>query len=238
MAHRVLVIEDNHDIAELVKLHLTDCSCTVQLAFDGTDGLNAAGKNSYDLIILDLMLPGIDGIEVCRRLRAGANYTPILMLTSRSTELTRLLGPSVGADDYLAKPFSVTELLACVKTILRKTGKRAATNVKAATKNVYAGNLAIDVKMRSVKLNGAPIDLTAKEFDLLLHLAQNPGHVYTRKELLDTIWSRVEGENEHGVNLHIGRLRAKIERHPEKPELIQTIRGAGYKFSELVAVKK
>jgi len=231
MSYRVLVVEDQREIANLVKLHLHDIDCQVKLAFDGTAGLADAEANHYDLIILDLMLPGESGLEICRRLRARADYTPILMLTSRASELDRVLGLEMGADDYLTKPFSVLELLARVKAIFRRV-KAVSAGTMAAASIVQSEDLIIDVPKRLVTLKGTAIDLTAKEFDLLLHLAQNPGRVYTRDQLLDFVWGYNHSGYEHTVNSHINRLRSKIETDPGNPVYVRTVWGVGYKFSE------
>ena len=230
----VLVIEDQQDIANLVRVHLKDNDCQVKLAFDGISGLAEAEAKSYDLIILDLMLPGLGGLEICRNLRAKANYTPILMLTSKSSELDRVLGLEMGADDYLTKPFSIMELMARVKAIFRRVDAIAARTTKAQQLLVH-GELGIDVERRQATLRGATIELTAKEFDLLLHLAQNPGRVYTRAQLLDQVWGYSHSGYEHTVNSHMNRLRAKIEADPAQPEYVLTVWGVGYKFAERAA---
>jgi DNA-binding response OmpR family regulator len=227
----VLVIEDQKDIAKLVGMHLKDNDCQVKLVHDGGSGLAEAEAKNYDLIILDLMLPGMDGLEICRRLRGRANYTPILMLTSKSSELDRVLGLEMGADDYLTKPFSVMELIARVKAIFRRVDAIASREVKARQQLEY-GELAIDVERRAVSLRGAAIDLTAKEFDLLLHLAQNPGRVYTRTQLLDQVWGYSHSGYEHTVNSHMNRLRAKLETDPANPRYVLTVWGVGYKFND------
>lgn len=227
----VLVIEDQKDIAKLVGMHLKDNDCQVKLVHDGPGGLAEAEAKNYDLIILDLMLPGMDGLEICRRLRGKANYTPILMLTSKSSELDRVLGLEMGADDYLTKPFSVLELTARVKAIFRRVDAIASREVKARQQLEF-GELAIDVERRAVTLRGGAIDLTAKEFDLLLHLALNPGRVYTRTQLLDQVWGYSHSGYEHTVNSHMNRLRAKIEADPANPRYVLTVWGVGYKFAE------
>jgi DNA-binding response OmpR family regulator len=228
----ILVVEDDLDIAQLVQLHLKELNCTVNLALDGVAGLAEADSKRYDLIILDLMLPGMDGLEVCRRLRSKTNYTPILMLTSKSTELDRVLGLEMGADDYLTKPFSIMELVARVKAIFRRVDGLSSTNQQNMLKPIAAGDLAIDPDKRTVTLQGADVELTAKEFDLLFYFAQNPGRVYSRAQLLDQVWGYTHSGYEHTVNSHINRLRAKIEKNPNQPEFIQTVWGVGYKFSE------
>jgi len=237
MTHNVLVIEDQEDIAELVKLHLKDIDCRVKLTFDGVIGLGEAQSKSYDLIILDLMLPGIDGLEICKRLRAKSNYTPILMLTSKSSELDRVLGLELGADDYLTKPFSVMELTARVKAIFRRVSA-IATGGTNSTARIQVGELTIDVERRSVTLRGSDVDLTAKEFELLLHLAQNPGRVYSREQLLDFVWGYNHSGYEHTVNSHINRLRAKVEADPANPVYVLTVCGVGYKFVDPATMRK
>ena len=238
MGRNVLVIEDDLDIAQLLKIHLAELSCAVKLAMDGVVGLAQAEANQYDLIILDIMLPGMDGLEVCRRLRAKTNYTPILMLTSKSTELDRVLGLEMGADDYLTKPFSIMELVARVKAIFRRVDNLSTTSPGIGVKTIEAAGLKIDAEKRTVTLSGEVVDLTAKEFDLLLHFAQNPGRVYSRAQLLDRVWGYSHSGYEHTVNSHINRLRAKIEKNPNEPLFIQTVWGVGYKFADDLINKK
>lgn len=232
MPRRILVIEDDQDIANLVKLHLKDAGYEVSLAHNGSDGLDQALSKLYDLIILDLMLPGVDGLEICRRVRATSAYTPTLMLTSRSSELDRVLGLEVGADDYLTKPFSIRELLARVKALFRRVEALQSTASKESQKVIQAGDLVVDVEKRKVTLRGNPVPLTAKEFDLLLHFANHPGRVYTRMELLNLVWGYGFDGYEHTVNSHINRLRAKIEDNPARPSYILSVRGIGYQFSD------
>jgi DNA-binding response OmpR family regulator len=231
MTHKVLVVEDHREIADLIRLHLNDIGCRPKLAFDGLAALADASANNYDLIILDLMLPGEDGLEICRRLRARSDYTPILMLTARTSELDRVLGLELGADDYLTKPFSILELQARVKAIFRRV-KAVANGGMNSNSVVRAGCMVIDADKRSVTLSGHAVDLTAKEFDLLLHLAQNPGRAYTRQQLLDFVWGYNHTGYQHTVNSHINRLRGKIETDPVNPLYIRTVWGVGYKFSE------
>jgi DNA-binding response OmpR family regulator len=231
MTYKVLVVEDHREIADLVRLHLNDIGCKAKLAFDGLAALADASANNYDLIILDLMLPGEGGLEICRRLRARSDYTPILMLTARTSELDRVLGLELGADDYLTKPFSILELQARVKAIFRRV-KAVANGGMNSNSVVRAGCMVIDADKRSVTLSGHAVDLTAREFDLLLHLAQNPGRAYTRQQLLDFVWGYNHTGYQHTVNSHINRLRGKIEADPVKPLYIRTVWGVGYKFSE------
>jgi DNA-binding response OmpR family regulator len=230
--HRVLVIEDENDISQLIRLHLQDIGCEVKQAFDGIVGLAEAEAQPYDLIILDLMLPGMDGLEVCRRLRSRARYTPILMLTSKSSELDRVLGLEMGADDYLTKPFSVMELTARAKAIFRRVGMLGTQAPEQDGRRIAARELAIDIERHSVTVRGQSVDLTAKEFDLLAWFARHPGRVYSREQLLDQVWGYQHSGYDHTVNSHINRLRAKIERDPQNPEYILTVWGVGYKFSE------
>jgi DNA-binding response OmpR family regulator len=229
---RVLVIEDDRDIAELVRLHLADLGCEVHLADDGAAGLARAQAQAFDLVILDLMLPGLDGLEICKRLRAGADYLPILMTTSKASELDRVLGLELGADDYLTKPFSVGELMARVKALFRRVDAMAASAAKPPPATLRAGELAIDLDRRVVTLAGRPVELTAKEFDLLAHFAAHPGRVFNRAQLLDKVWGYSNIGYEHTVNSHINRLRAKIEQDPAKPRYILTVWSVGYKFVE------
>ncbi len=232
MSYKVLIIEDEREIADLVRQHLNDIDCRSKLVFDGPTGLAAATSNHYDLVVLDIMLPGESGLEICRRLRAGPDYTPILMLTSRASELDRVLGLEIGADDYLTKPFSVRELQARVKAILRRV---KAMSEGGASSNcvIRCGDMLIDADRRSVTIKGRDVELTTKEFDLLLHLARNPGRVYTREQLLDFIWGYNHSGYAHTVNSHINRLRSKIEPDPAAPLFVKTVWGVGYKFSEI-----
>lgn len=233
MSRSVLVIEDQQEIANLIKLHLKDLPCQVKLAFDGVTGLAEAEAKRYDLIILDLMLPGMDGLEICRRLRGKANYTPILMLTAKTSELDRVLGLELGADDYLTKPFSLPELMARVKAIFRRVDAMAQTG-PAAGGTIELAGLKLDTAKHSVTIEGKAVELTSKEFDLLLHFARNPGRVYTRAQLLDMVWGYGHAGYEHTVNCHINRLRAKIGDDYSRPRYILTVWGVGYKFAEAV----
>ncbi len=234
MTRKILVVEDNPDIAKLVSLHLKDLGCEVALAADGLLGLAQARARRYDLIILDLMLPGMDGLELCRRLRGETDYTPILMLTAKSSEVDRVVGLEIGADDYLTKPFSISELLARVKAIFRRVDALGAGRSQAP-KRLNLGAMAIDVEKRTVTVAGQTVDLTAKEFDLLLQFAEHPGRVYSRQQLLDLVWGSGHMGYEHTVNSHINRLRGKIEDNPAEPEYVLTVWGVGYKFNDRLA---
>ena len=230
---KVLVIEDNPDISKLVAMHLQDMGTRVDTVFNGNDGFKCANNEHYDLVILDLMLPGLDGIEICKRLRKKEIYTPILMLTAKSTELDRVLGLEIGADEYLTKPFSVRELLARVKAIFRRVDAlQEPGTVTEKHKPLSFGELQIDANKRNVELNKQSVELTAKEFDLLWHFAQHPGQVFNRTQLLDSVWGYGHDGYEHTVNSHINRLRAKIEINPSDPQYILTVWGVGYKFAD------
>jgi len=190
-----------------------------------------ATSDNWSLVVLDLRLPGPDGLEICRAIRKSRPYQPILMLTSRSAELDRVLGLETGADDYLTKPFSVLELVARVRAIFRRVENVQALS-EAPSDPIRVGRLAIDPTRREVHLGDRAVDLTAREFDLQQHFALNPGRVFSRAELLDKVWGYGHEGYEHTVNSHINRLRAKIEQDPSKPELIVTVWGVGYKLAQ------
>ena len=230
MPRKILIIEDNQDLARLLEIHLRDLSHEVDLAFDGHGGLAKAESGTYDLVILDLMLPGPDGLEICRRIRNRPVYTPILMLTSKSSETDRVVGLEMGADDYVTKPFSVRELMARVKAIFRRTDSLKSGQSGRGSSPLSVKDLSIDPERRRVTLEGEDIDLTAKEFDLLYHFALHPGIVFTRSQLLDQVWGYGHDGYEHTVNSHINRLRAKIEQDPASPRYVLTVWGVGYKF--------
>ena len=232
MPKKILIIEDNRDLARLLETHLRDLSFQVDLSFDGPAGLAKAQTDNYDLIILDLMLPGLDGMEICRRLRRQSIYVPILMLTAKSSEVDRVVGLEIGADDYVTKPFSIPELLARVKAILRRVEELSEGAREVVPDIIQAGDLVIEPAGRKATLKDHTLDLTAKEFDLLLHFAGNPGKVYTRSQLLDMVWGYGHDGYEHTVNSHINRLRAKIEKDSAHPDYILTVWGVGYKFAE------
>jgi len=226
---RILVIEDDPDISHLLEINLRDSAFRVDVVNNGVEGLQRASNLVYQLIVLDLMLPGLDGLEICKRLRGQAITVPILMLTAKTSEFDRVLGLELGADDYLTKPFSVMELQARVKAILRRvdiSSRSAATD----DETIASASLLIDVGGRNVSINGRAVELTAKEFDLLIHFANNPDRVFRRAELLDSVWGYGHDGYEHTVNSHINRLRAKIENDPTHPELIVTVWGVGYKM--------
>jgi len=236
MGAEILVAEDQADIRDLIALNLRQAGYAVTPVADGRAALDNQLERAADLLILDLMMPGLDGLEVCKALRAKGTATPILMLTAKSTELDRVLGLELGADDYLTKPFSMAELLARVKALLRRAELlRQAQKSQAqgtGTASLRNGEVEIQPARREVKVRGQAVELTALEFDLLLYFAQHPGHVFARAQLLDAVWGYSHEGYEHTVTTHINRLRAKLESDPMRPQLILTVRGAGYKMRD------
>jgi len=230
MFKRILVIEDDSDIAHLIQVHLKEVGCDVTVEPEGDKGLALALSGGFDLIILDLTLPGIDGLDVCKRLREQPDYMPLLMLTARSSEVDRVLGLEIGADDYLTKPFSLRELVARVKALFRRVEAFKGGDLKERAKVISAGGLTIETDKRKVTVDGREVDLTAREFDLLVQFASNPGRVYTRSQLLDLVWGYGHDGYEHTVNSHINRLRRKVEEDPARPRYVLTVWGVGYKF--------
>jgi two-component system, OmpR family, response regulator len=226
---RVLLIEDDADIAEIVALHLRDEGYTVEHARDGTMGMRLLERQSWDALVLDLMLPGMDGLEVCRRARAMERYTPIIITSARGSEMHRVLGLEIGADDYLAKPFSVLELVARLRALLRRVD--AFAHAPSAASIVRVRDLEVRSLEREVKVAGELVDLTPREFDLLWFFINNAGKVFSRSELLDHVWGHRHSGYEHTVNTHINRIRAKIEIDPAKPRRILTVWGRGYKLA-------
>ena len=230
----ILVAEDQTDIRDLLVMNLRGAGYDVDAVADGDAALASQAERASDLLVLDLMMPGLDGLEVCKALRARGRSTPILMLTAKSTELDRVLGLELGADDYLTKPFSLAELLARVKALLRRADllRAAQANPGGEVRTVRNGDLEIHPAKRQVRFRGQVIDFTALEFDLLLHFASHPGHVFSRSQLLDAVWGYSHDGYEHTVTTHINRLRGKLEGDPMRPELILTVRGAGYKMRD------
>ncbi len=238
-ARRILVAEDQRDLARLIGLHLEDLGCSVELCADGREALDRAlTRGPWSLLLLDIQLPGVDGLEICRRVRQSEAYTPILMLTARAGEYDRVLGLDTGADDYLTKPFSVVELAARVKAILRRVQHLASRHADAAAPRLRIlrrGDLELDVDRRVARRAGAPVELTPREFDLLAHLMMHPTAVFTRAQLLDRVWGTTHDAFEHTVNSHINRLRAKLEPEPDAPCYVVTVWGRGYRLGELDA---
>lgn len=233
MSETILIIDDDRDIADVVAVNLRDLGFRTERAADGRTGLAKALSGEHALVILDLMLPELDGLSVCRRIREKNPYTPILILTARSEEVDRILGLELGADEYMGKPFSVRELMARVKALLRRvhTDREAAGGKKPAGK-VQVGELAIDFEKRKVTLAGRTLELTVKEFDLLALFARNPGRTYSRTDLLNLVWGYQYDGYDHTVNSHINRLRSKLEEDPGQPRFLKTVWGIGYRFAE------
>lgn len=226
-------MEDDADIANLISVNLRDINCQTDIAINGLDGLRNATSQTYDVIILDIMLPRLDGIEVCRRIRQQGVTTPILMLTSRTEEIDKVLALDLGADDYITKPFSIRELLSRVKARIRRFNpeKEPGFAGNQAVRYVH-GALSLELGTRRVTLENTTIELTAKEFDLLSLFMKHPGRTYSRTELLDLVWGYSYQGYEHTVNSHINRLRMKIEQDAADPKFILTVWAVGYKFTD------
>ena len=233
---RILIAEDQTDIRDLLALNLRGAGYEVAEAVDGSEALAAHSQRPADLLVLDLMMPRLDGLDVCKALRARGSTTPILMLTAKSTELDRVLGLELGADDYLTKPFSVAELLARVTALLRRAELvRAASAPDAAQADAVIANGEVEIQpaKRQVRLRGVAVEFTALEFDLLLYFARHPGRVFSRGQLLNAVWGYSHDGYEHTVTTHINRVRAKLEADPLRPEIILTVRGAGYRMRDI-----
>jgi two-component system, OmpR family, alkaline phosphatase synthesis response regulator PhoP len=233
MKKKVLIIEDDPDIADLLEIHLNDLDLELERTEDGETGLEKALHNDYEMVVLDLMLPKLNGLEVCKGIREKKKYLPILMLTAKSEEFDKVLGLELGADDYITKPFSIRELVARIKSILRRVSAiRDISASESVKEELIFGPLNINLQKRKVTIEKNTIELTMKEFDLLALFASNPGRAYTRENLLNIIWGYQFAGYEHTVNSHINRLRAKIEQDPSQPVFIKTVWGIGYKFAE------
>ncbi|MCT4589728.1 MAG: response regulator transcription factor [Carboxylicivirga sp.] len=228
---KALIVEDNRDISDLVALHLRDLGMDVRQHLEGYPALDDLFKNSYDLIILDLMLPDIEGMEICRRIRMEKIKTPVIILTSKNDEIDKVLGLETGADDYITKPFSVREFTARVKAIMRRIEDRGKNDIESGSL-IDMGQLRIEPESRKVTLDGQRIELTPKEFDLLYLLASKAGFIFSREKLLNLIWGYQFDGYEHTVNSHINRLRSKLEKDPAEPEYILTSWGVGYYFND------
>jgi len=226
---RILLVEDDASIADVLAMHLRDEHYEVVHSADGAEGLRLLEQGGWDALVLDLMLPGVDGLEICRRARAMTRYTPIIITSARSSEVHRILGLELGADDYLAKPFSVLELLARVKALLRRV-EAMARDVRADGGRLELAGLSIDPLAREAAVDGKRLDLTPREFDLLYFFARHPGKVFSRMDLLDAVWGYQHEGYEHTVNTHINRLRTKIEADPAQPRRILTVWRRGYRF--------
>ena len=231
----ILVVEDDQDIADLITLNLEEIGLTVEHCLSGEIALEKLANNQYDLVMLDVMLPGMSGLDVCRQLREQKPEQVILMVTSRNSEIDRVLGLELGADDYMTKPFSVRELQARVRSQLRRVhllSKISQQQLEKQSPEQYLvlGTLQIDNIAHRASLNGKTVDLTSTEFDLLFYLASHPDQVFSREQLLSSVWGYHHSGYEHTVNSHINRLRNKVERDATKPEIVQTVWGVGYKL--------
>ena len=230
---KVLIIEDDIEIVHLLEIHLKDLHCEVFYEQRGDHGFSRAQNHDLDLIILDIMLPEMDGVEICQKLRAKTVETPIIMLTSKSEEIDKVLGLEIGADDYLTKPFSVREFIARVKAIFRrqKIGSHLQEKIRL-DKEKHFGDLSLNIETRKILIGDQRVELSPKEFELLVLLSSNPGKSYDRKKLLNLVWGYDFEGYEHTVNSHINRLRSKIEPDMGNPTYILTTWGVGYKFNE------
>ena len=229
-AKRVLIVEDDVHIANLLRMHLHDEGYDVTHAATGDEGLRLLESGQWSALVLDLMLPGVDGLEICRRARAMTRYTPIIITSARASEVHRILGLELGADDYLAKPFSMLELVARVKALLRRV-EAMAQNARIDAGVLDVAGLRIDPVARTALVDGNALELTPREFDLLYFFARHPDQVYSRMELLNQVWGHQHDGYEHTVNTHINRLRNKIEHDPATPQRILTVWGRGYKLT-------
>ncbi len=227
VAPTILVVDDERPLAEILKYNLEREGFTVLLAFDGEEALRRVKQDAPDLIILDIMLPKKDGFTVCREIRA-VKETPIIMLTAKETELDKVLGLELGADDYVTKPFSAREISARVKAILRRS--RVTARAAGDSKRLFHGNLVVDLDKMEVSNRGKAVELTHREFTLLVELMQRPGHIFNRQQLLNLVWGYDYIGDERTVDVAVRRLREKLELNPTAPEYIHTKRGVGYYF--------
>ena len=228
MNEHLLLVEDDDAIADVVQVHLGAAGYSVQRVADGRLAMRVIDERRFDLLLLDLMLPGADGWDVCRHVRARRDYLPLIILSARSAEAHRVLGLELGADDYLAKPFSMLELVARVRALMRRV--EHLRQPPAALPELRFGALRLDPVRRELRRGDTLVPLTLREFDLLHFLARHPGQVFSRAELLGGVWGSGFDGYEHTVNSHINRLRVKIEDDPQEPRLIQTVWGVGYRF--------
>lgn len=230
MNRTIMIVEDDPDISQLISMQVTEAGFTALPVSDGATALDSFEQEKPDLVVLDIMLPGVDGLEVCKRIRRVDERIPVLMLTSKSTELDRVLGLELGADDYLTKPFSIVELMARIRALFRRLD--AQRSVEQTSTVLEFDGLIIDSSRHKVRTAAGDVELTAREFDLLLFLASSPGHVFSRAQLLDGVWGYDHDGYEHTVNTHINRLRLKIEQDPAHPRYVQTVWGVGYRFMD------
>lgn len=232
MTQNLLLVEDDDAIAEVVALHLREAGFHVHRESDGRKAMATVDRQTFDLVVLDLMLPGADGLDVCRHIRARVDYVPLIIVSARTTETHRVLGLELGADDYLPKPFSVLELVARVRALLRRAERLR--NGETASPELRFADCVLDPIRRELRRDGSVITLTLREFDLLHFLARHPHQIFSRTDLLNRVWGAGFDGYEHTVNSHINRLRSKIEVDPQAPRLIETVWGMGYRFGEKV----
>ncbi len=226
------MVEDNADLARLVSMQLASIDLNADVADNGRSALLLHERRKYDLLVLDLMLPELDGLEVCRQVRAKDPALPILMLTARAEESDRVMGLETGADDYLTKPFGLAELSARVRALLRRARLAESSTEELQPARLRHGHLVMDMKRRELHLGNKIVELTVREFELMHHFLRHPGRVFSRMELLSQVWGYQGGVYQHTVNSHINRLRAKIEQDPSKPTRIITVWGVGYKLAD------
>jgi two-component system alkaline phosphatase synthesis response regulator PhoP len=228
----LLVVEDDENISTMISEHFTRAGYSVRTAADGVAGVQAALQDHPDAVVLDLMLPKMDGLMVCKEIRQQASYIPILMLTAKDDVVDKVLGLEMGADDYITKPFALRELEARIKSVLRRVRTGGGTDGASEEAPIVRGKLRIDPSKREVMVGDRQVELTPKEFDLLRLFASNPGRVFARKYLLEKIWDYSYEGYDRTIDSHINRLRAKIEDNPENPQMVLTVWGIGYKFSD------
>ena len=229
MANKVLVVDDEKLIVKGLKFSLEQDGMQVECAYDGEEALECARKNSYDMILLDIMLPKMDGMEVCQQIREFSDV-PIIMLTAKGEDMDKILGLEYGADDYITKPFNILEVKARIKAILRRNSKASAKT--EASSRIETGDMRMDCDSRSLFIHDKEVYLTAKEFDVLELLAMNPNKVYSRENLLNLVWGYDYPGDARTVDVHIRRLREKIEMNPSEPKYVHTKWGVGYYFQD------
>ena len=232
---KVLVVDDERPLVKGIKFNLEHEGYEVDCCYDGITAVNMARATPYDIVILDLMMPGKDGLQVCQEIRTFSTV-PVIMLTARSESSDLLLGFESGADDYITKPFNILELKVRMRALLRRSGAGTSPSPPLSERIVF-GHISVDLSSRNVFVNGVPTELTMKEFDLMLFLMKNPGKVYSRESLMDLVWGYDYLGDSRTVDVHIRRLREKLERKPEKPEMFLTKWGIGYYFSPLPAAE-
>lgn len=230
MSQKVLVVDDEQSIVTLLQYNLEQSGFEVLTAFDGEEGINKIFSEDPDIVVLDLMLPKMDGVEVCKAVRSEKNQVPILMLTAKDDEFDKVLGLELGADDYMTKPFSPREVTARLKAILRRSQALRQHESEKENKEIIIGKLKILPEHFEAYRNGELIDLTPKEFELLIYLIERQGRVITREHMLNSVWNYEFAGDSRIVDVHISHLREKIEENPKQPQYIKTVRGLGYKL--------